>query len=110
MMAETLILRGVAVGGADRAQQILGVQHADDVFRLVAPQRDAGVFGRQHLAHQFVRRQVGVDHHHRGAVDHDVGDREIAEAEDIVDVFGLAAFDLAVLGRFFHQPFDLGRR
>ena len=101
-------LRGIAVGGPDRPQQILGVQHADDVFRLVAPQRDAGVFGGQHLAHQFLRRQVGIDHHHLGAMDHDVGDCQIAEAEHIVDVLGLAAFDLAVLGRFLHQPFDLG--
>ena len=62
----------------------------------------------QHLAHELVRRHVGIDHHHLGAVDHDVGDCEVAEAEDVVDVFGLAAFDLAVLGRFLHQPFDLG--
>ncbi len=107
-MADDVDARHVALGGADRAQQILGVQHADDVFRLVAPQRNAGVFGGQHLAHQFVRRQVGIDHHHRGAVDHDVGDGEVAEAEDIVNVFGLAAFDPAVHGGFLHQPFDLG--
>ena len=65
------------------------------------------VYGGQHLAHQFARRQVGVDHHHGGTVNHHVGHREVTEAEDVVDVFGLAAFDLAVHGRFFHQPLDL---
>ena len=84
------------------------MQHADDVFRLVSPQRDAGVFGRQHLAHQFVRRQVGIDQHHRSAVDHDVRHGEITETEDVVDILGLAAFDAAMHGRLFHQPFDLG--
>ena len=39
------ILAQVAVGVLERAQQILGVQDADDVLRLVAPQRDAGVLG-----------------------------------------------------------------
>ena len=67
------MLRGIAVGRADRAQQILGVQHADDVFRLLAPQRDAGVLRGQHLAHQILRRQIGVHRHHLGAMDHHVG-------------------------------------
>ena len=98
MMADDVDARGVALGGADRAQQILGMQHADDVLRLLAPQRDAGVFGCQHLAHQLVRRQVGIDHHHRGAMDHDVGDGEIAETEDVVDIFRFAAFDAAMHG------------
>ena len=102
------MLAGVAVGGADRAQQILGVQHADDVLRLVAPQRNPGVFGGQDLAHQLFRRQVGVQRHHRGPMHHHVGDREIAEPEHVLDVFGLAAFHLAVLGGFADQPLDLG--
>ena len=33
---------------------------------------------------------------------------KVAEAEDVVDVLGLAAFDPAMHGRFLHQPFDLG--
>ena len=84
------------------------MQHADDVLRLVAPERNAGVFGGEHLAHQLFRRHVGIDRHHGGAMNHDVGYGQITEAEDIVDVFGLAAFDDAVLGGFFHEPFDFG--
>ena len=38
-MAGDIDARGVTVGGADRAQEILGVKHADDVFRLLAPER-----------------------------------------------------------------------
>ena len=49
---------------------------------------------------------VGVDRHHFGAVNHHVGDFEVAEAEDVVDVFGLADFHLAVLGRHLDEPFD----
>ena len=41
-------------------------------------------------------------------MDHHVGDREIAEPEHVLDIFGLAAFHLAVLGRFADQPLDLG--
>ena len=52
-------------------------------------------------------RIVGVDRHHLGAVDHHVGHFEVAEAEDILDVFGLAHLHLAVLGRFLDQPLDL---
>src|SRR5882672_2001036 len=74
-------LGGIAVGGTDRAQQILGVQHADDIFRLLTPQRNPGVFGGQHLAHQLFGRQVGVDHHHFGAMNHDVGDLKLAQIQ-----------------------------
>jgi hypothetical protein len=59
-------------------------------------------------ADDFFRRIVGVDRHHLGAVNHDVGDFEVAKAENVLDVFGFALFHLAVLGRHLHEPFDLG--
>ena len=90
-------LRRIAVGGADRAQQILGVQHADDIFRLVAPQRDSRVFGRQHLAHQFLRRQVGVDHHHFGAMNHHVGDLQFAQVQQAAEHVAVLLLDLALV-------------
>ena len=74
---------------------------------LLAPQRDARVLGLEHGIDDLLRRIVGVDRHHLGAMDHDVGDFELAEAEDILDVFGLALLHLAVLGRHLHQSFDL---
>jgi len=40
-------------------------------------------------------------------MDHHVGDREIAEAEDVVNVLGLGAFHLAVFGGFVDEAFDL---
>ena len=49
-----------------------------------------------------------VDRVHVGAVDHDVGDFEFAEAEEVVDVFRLRLLHLAVLGRDLDQAFDLG--
>ena len=50
------------------------------------------------------RRIVGVDRHHLGAVDHDVGDVKLAEAKNILDVFGLADLHLAMLGRSSTSP------
>ena len=73
-----------------------------------APQRHARVRGAASTAlDDVLRRIVGVDGDHLGAMDHHVGDFELAEAEDVVDVFGLADRHLAVLGRFLDQPLDL---
>ena len=101
------IVGEIAFGVADHAQQVLGVQDADDVFRRTAPQRNARVFGAQHRVDDLLRRIVGVDRHHLGAVDHDVGHFELAQAKDVLDVFGLAVLHLAVLGRLLDQAFDL---
>ncbi len=97
----------VAFGVLQRAQQVLGVQDADDVLGLVAPQRDAGELGLEHRADDLFRRIVGIDRHHLGAMDHDVGNFEVAEAENVLDVFRLALFHLAVLGRHLDEPLDL---
>ena len=88
----------VTVGLVERAQQILGVQDADDVLGLFAPQRDARVFGLEHGIDDCLRRIVGIDCHHFGAVNHHIGDFEVAKAEHVLDVFGFALFHLAVLG------------
>ena len=89
--------RWIAFGGAKRAQQILGVQHADDVFRFFAPQRNACVFRGQHLAHQILRRQVGIDHHHFGAMDHHVGDLKLAQVQQAAEHVAILLFDLALV-------------
>jgi hypothetical protein len=90
-------LAHVAVGRANGPQQVLGVQDADDVLRLVAPQRNAGVFGRQHLAHDVLGRQVGVDQHHLGAMDHDVGDLKLAQIEQPAEHIAVELFDAAFM-------------
>jgi hypothetical protein len=77
------------------------VQDADDVFRRAAPQRNAGEFGIEHGLDDRLRRVVGVDSDHLGAVDHHVRHLQVAEPENVVDVLGLAHFELAVLRRFF---------
>ena len=55
----------------------------------------------------FSGGSVDVDRMHVGAVDHDVGDLELAEAEEVVDVLGLGLLHLAVLGRHLDQALDL---
>ena len=82
------------------------MHHADDVLRL-ASQTGRGVGPRQHLLDDLLGRLVDVDRAHVGAVDHDVGHLELAEAEEVVDVLGLALLHLAVLGRNLDQALDL---
>ena len=46
-------LRGVAAYRVERAQQVLGVEHADDVLLRSAPERQPRIGRRQHLAHDL---------------------------------------------------------
>jgi hypothetical protein len=55
-MVATSSLAGVAAGGRESAQEVLGVQDADDVLGLVAPERHAGIGRCQHLAHDRLGR------------------------------------------------------
>ena len=45
---------------AERDEQVLGVQDADDVLGLVLPQRNARVLTLQDLVDHFLRRVVGM--------------------------------------------------
>ena len=65
----------------DGAEQVLGVDDADDVVGLGAIDRDARVGRFQHLADDGVHRLVGVDHHDAAAMGHDVAHRAVAEIE-----------------------------
>ena len=56
-----------------RAQQILGVDDADDVVDRAAPQRHARERALENAAHDRFRRIVGVDRAHGGAMHHDIG-------------------------------------
>jgi len=50
----------IAAGGLERAQQILGMQDADDVLGRPAPQRQAGDGRGQDGADDLLGRVVGV--------------------------------------------------
>jgi hypothetical protein len=97
----------LTVRDLDLSKQILHVQNSDDVFGPPAPQWHARArrfkYGARHLLGCF------VDAHgdHLGAVDHDVGNDELTEAEHILDEFRLAFLNIAVLGRFLHELLDL---
>ena len=95
-MSAALQLARVAAGGGEGAEQILGVQHADDVVGFAAPQRHARIGRGQHFAHQFVGRQIGVDRAHFGAMDHRVADRDLVEFEQAAEHVALVARDLAL--------------
>jgi hypothetical protein len=64
-----------------RAQEVLGVQHADDVLRLAAVERQARVVGVEAEPQDLARGQVGVDHLDAGAVEHDLLDRALMQVE-----------------------------
>ena len=57
------------------------MQHADDVVGRAAPQRQPGDAGGEHGVDDSLRRLVGIEHDHLGAMDHDVGDRQLAQIE-----------------------------
>ncbi len=79
-----------------RAQEILGVQDADDVVRIAPPQRQARIGRFDRLAHHLLRRQVGVDEPHLGPVDHHVADRHLRELEQAAEHVAVGALDLAL--------------
>ena len=62
---------GLARQAVDLPQKVFGVDHTDDVLRLIFPDRDARVGGVEAVADDFLRVGVGVDgldiptvHHH----------------------------------------------
>ena len=85
------------------------MQHAYDVFGLFAPQRDPRIFGGQDLSHQFFRRQVRIDHHHFGAVNHHVRNLKLAEIQQTTQHVAVLLFDLAFVVKQIDraaQPFE----
>ena len=94
-IAMTSICDEVALGALQRAQQVLGVQDADDVLGLVAPQRDARELGLEHCVDDLFGRIVGVDRHHLGAMDHDIGHRQVAQIEQAAHHVAVVLLDAA---------------
>ena len=87
----------IAARRLDRAQKILGVQDADDVLGFALPQRDARDLGLEHGLHHLLRRIVGADRDHLGAVDHDVGDGEVAQIEQTAEHVAVLLLDAAFM-------------
>ena len=81
MTSSILTARGPP-GGLDGAEQVLGVDHADDVVGLAAIERDARVGRRQHLGDDrrpsAASASISDD---VAAMGHDVADRAVAEVE-----------------------------
>ena len=63
------------------AGEVLGVDDADDVLRLAAEDRDAGVRRVDRLLEDLGRRGVGVDHLDVAAVHHHLLDLPLVEVE-----------------------------
>ena len=87
----------VAAGRLDRAQQVLGVQDADDVLRRVAPQRNARDRRGEHGLDDVLGRIVGVDGDHLGAMDHHVVDGEVAQVEQAAEHVAIVLLDAALV-------------
>ena len=77
------------------------VQHADNIFRLVAPKRNSGVSRFRHHLQDFPGRQVGVHADHVGAMKGDVGDLQFAQVENAADHIPVFAL---------HRPFLMVER
>ena len=90
-----LHMRDVAARILERAQQILGVQHADDVVGLAAPDRHARIGRADNRMEKLARRQIGVDRVHFRPVDHHVLDGEFAEIEQAAEHIAFRALHAA---------------
>ncbi|MNV43645.1 hypothetical protein D3C71_1353620 [compost metagenome] len=80
----------------ERAQQVLGVHHADDVFRRIAPHRHARIGAFQHRAHNHVRRVIRIDGNHGHAVAHHVGDFQLGEIEQLAQPVTILCAEIAL--------------
>ena len=84
-------------------QQILGVEHADDVLGLVFPDRHARILRLQNRVDDLTVGFVGVHGLHLGAMYHDVEHLKIGQVENAAEhmriVFLHAAIALAKLDR-----------
>ena len=78
-----------------RPEQVLGVQDANNIVRLPAPEGHAGIGRSDHFAHQLVRRKIGVDEPHFGAVNHHVRDRDLGQFQKTAEHVALVALDFA---------------
>jgi hypothetical protein len=72
------------------------MQDADDVLRLVAPQWNAGEARLEHGVDDVRRRIVGIDSRHLGAMDHDIGHRQVAQIEQPAHHVAVQLFDAAL--------------
>ena len=65
----------------DLSQQVLGMDHAQDVVVAVAKDRQAGVRAGQHLGQDLVRGLRGIDHLDLAAVAHDLVHRAVIQVQ-----------------------------
>ena len=73
------------------------MQHADEIIRALAPERHARIGGGQDLLDDLMRRQVGVDGAHLGAMHHHVRDMHDGQIEHAAEHVARAALDRAFL-------------
>ncbi len=86
----------VPVGFGQGLEQVLGVQHADDVLRIVLVERQPGMGRVEHFPHQLARRQFRVQHDDILAVDHDLGDVHLRQVQHAAQHHPVAAFHQAL--------------
>ena len=80
-----LEIAGDISGCLEGTQEVAGMQYANDIFRLSAPERQPRIRRGRHLPDQFLRRQIGVEGKHFRPVDHDVRDFEVAKFEQAAE-------------------------
>ena len=102
-----LQLAGIPAGRDIGAQQVLCVQHADNVVRIAAPERHTGVGRSDNLAHKFVGREIGVDEPHLHAVDHHVGHGNLRQLKKTAEHVPFDARDLAFLVQDIDRAHEL---
>ena len=89
-----LHLAAVAARRGVGAEQVLCVQHADDVVGIASPERHPRVGRGQHLANKIVCRQFGVERAHLGPVNHGVADRYLGKHQQTAKHVAFGTLDL----------------
>ena len=79
------------------AEQVLGVEHADDVIDGVGVDGNARLAALDDDLHGVVEGGVGLDGDHVDARHHDLADGGVGELEDVVDHLALVFFEHALL-------------
>src|SRR5712691_8814944 len=74
-------------------QQILGIEHADDVIEGTFVERKARIAGAEEDLGDFVEGRTNSDSFDFGAGHHDAADRAISETEDAVDELAFASLN-----------------
>ena len=86
-----------AIAFHNRLEQIFHMKNADNIIRIFAVDRNAGMAAGNGLFDDLIRRFIGVDHLNIFTVDHDLFNRKLTNFEHAVNLIAGAVTHPAFL-------------